>query len=65
MQTAIYINDLIVNVISHDACGKLSYTCVSTFPYADDIILQSPSFGNLQLLLTYCKSWAGLFRYVN
>ena len=52
---AIYINDLIVNVISHDACGKLSYICVSIFLYADDIILLSPSVGNLQLLLTYCE----------
>ena len=52
-QTAIYINDLIVNVISHDACCKLSYTCVSIFIYADDIILLSPSVGNLQLLLTH------------
>ena len=50
---AIYVNDLIVNVTSHDACGKLSYICVVIFLYADDIILLSPSVGNLQLLLTY------------
>ena len=52
---AIYINDLIVNVTSNDACGKLSYICASIFLYADDIILLSPSVGNLQLLLTYCE----------
>ena len=52
---AIYINDLIVNVESHDACGKLSYICVSIFLYADDSILLSPSVDNLQLLLTYCE----------
>ena len=53
--TPIYINDLIVNVTSHDACNKLSYICVSIFLYADDIILLTPSVGNLQLLLTYCE----------
>ena len=53
---AIYINDLIVNVTSHDACGKLLYIfCVSIFLYADDIILLSPSVGKLHLLLTYCE----------
>ena len=52
---AIYINDFIVNVTSHDACGKLSYICVSMFLYADDMILLSLSVGNLQLLLTYCE----------
>ena len=52
---AIYINDLIVNVTSHDACGKLSYICVNIFLYADDIILLSSSVGNLQLILTYCE----------
>ena len=52
---AIYINDSIVNVTSPDACGKLSYICVGIFLYADDIILLSPSVGNLQLLLTYCE----------
>ena len=52
---AIYINDLIINVTSNDACGKLSCICVSIFLYADDIILLSPSVGNLQLLLTYCE----------
>ena len=52
---AIYIKDLIVNITSHDACGKLSYICVSIFLYADDIILLSPSVGNLQLLLAYCE----------
>ena len=52
---AIYINDLIVNITTHDACGKLSYICVSIFLNGDDIILLSPSVDNLQLLLTYCE----------
>ena len=52
---AIYINNLIVNVTSYDACGKLVYICISIFLYADDNILISSSVDNLQLLLTYCK----------
>ena len=47
---------------SRDACGKLSYTCISIFLYADDIILLSPSVGNLLLTL---QTRMRLFRNVN
>ena len=52
---ALYIIDLIVNVTSRDACGKLSNICVNIFLYADVTILLSSSVGNLQLLVAYCK----------
>ena len=52
---AIDIKVLIVIVTSHDACGKLTYICVSISLYAGDILLLSPSVANLQLILTYCE----------
>ena len=43
-------------VTCHYACSKLWYIiCFSIFLYADDIMLLSPSVGNLQLLLTYLE----------
>lgn len=49
---ALFIDEVINNIVSSKLGCHVSAVCVSIFVYADDIVLLSPSISSLQALLT-------------
>ena len=47
-----YIRDLIKNVAEFGVCCNIDGVCFNILAYADDIVLLSPSWGDLQSLIT-------------
>ena len=53
---ALYVNDVIIKVISCEIGCHLGFACVNIILYVDDILLLAPSISSLQSLLYICES---------
>ena len=53
---AIFVNDIIDELVKQKIGCRISAISVSIFVYADDIVLVAPSVGSLQILLTLLET---------